>query len=142
MSAPPPPPALMTPAELAGILTAGPLAMPAMTPSGWERRYFTLEPRVLSWFAPAVGADPATMLLVTAPLGDADLSGARIGPLTAAAGGAAPAAAAAAAPPPLHAFEVRFPNGASLPLRASRSEERRVGKECANSCRSRWSPYH
>ena len=23
-----------------------------------------------------------------------------------------------------------------------RSEERRVGKECANSCRSRWSPYH
>ena len=25
---------------------------------------------------------------------------------------------------------------------APRSEERRVGKECANSCRSRWSPYH
>ena len=25
---------------------------------------------------------------------------------------------------------------------AVRSEERRVGKECANSCRSRWSPYH
>ena len=24
----------------------------------------------------------------------------------------------------------------------TRSEERRVGKECANSCRSRWSPYH
>ena len=23
-----------------------------------------------------------------------------------------------------------------------RSEERRVGKECATSCRSRWSPYH
>ena len=24
----------------------------------------------------------------------------------------------------------------------SRSEERRVGKECARPCRSRWSPYH
>src|SRR3546814_14806673 len=23
-----------------------------------------------------------------------------------------------------------------------RSEERRVGKECVNTCRSRWSPYH
>ena len=25
---------------------------------------------------------------------------------------------------------------------ASRSEERRVGKECTEQCRSRWSPYH
>src|SRR3546814_343813 len=25
---------------------------------------------------------------------------------------------------------------------ALRSEERRVGKECANTCRSGWSPYH
>src|SRR3546814_18102893 len=25
---------------------------------------------------------------------------------------------------------------------ASRSEERRVGKECFSTCRSRWSPYH
>ena len=24
----------------------------------------------------------------------------------------------------------------------ARSEERRVGKECASKCRSRWSPYH
>src|SRR3546814_2010808 len=24
----------------------------------------------------------------------------------------------------------------------SRSEERRVGKECVSTCRSRWSPYH
>ena len=24
----------------------------------------------------------------------------------------------------------------------SRSEERRVGKECTSWCRSRWSPYH
>ena len=27
-------------------------------------------------------------------------------------------------------------------LMFSRSEERRVGKECASMCRSRWSPYH
>src|SRR3546814_14580994 len=26
--------------------------------------------------------------------------------------------------------------------RAWRSEERRVGKECVSTCRSRWSPYH
>ena len=24
----------------------------------------------------------------------------------------------------------------------TRSEERRVGKECSEPCRSRWSPYH
>src|SRR3546814_13763055 len=29
------------------------------------------------------------------------------------------------------------PRGASY-----RSEERRVGKECVSTCRSRWSPYH
>src|SRR3546814_18764453 len=27
-------------------------------------------------------------------------------------------------------------------LGAHRSEERRVGKECVSTCRSRWSPYH
>src|SRR3546814_16657533 len=28
------------------------------------------------------------------------------------------------------------------PDRLGRSEERRVGKECVSTCRSRWSPYH
>src|SRR3546814_10598152 len=33
--------------------------------------------------------------------------------------------------------------GSNAQLRAiSRSEERRVGKECVSTCRSRWSPYH
>src|SRR3546814_4101418 len=27
-------------------------------------------------------------------------------------------------------------------LGETRSEERRVGKECVSTCRSRWSPYH
>src|SRR3546814_18039422 len=27
-------------------------------------------------------------------------------------------------------------------LKLLRSEERRVGKECVSTCRSRWSPYH
>src|SRR3546814_14588393 len=27
-------------------------------------------------------------------------------------------------------------------LGLTRSEERRVGKECVSTCRSRWSPYH
>src|SRR3546814_4987655 len=30
-----------------------------------------------------------------------------------------------------------------IPIRVLlRSEERRVGKECVSTCRSRWSPYH
>src|SRR3546814_4357998 len=28
------------------------------------------------------------------------------------------------------------------PAAQRRSEERRVGKECVSTCRSRWSPYH
>src|SRR3546814_1646379 len=31
-------------------------------------------------------------------------------------------------------YKVQFPG--------PRSEERRVGKECVSTCRSRWSPYH
>src|SRR3546814_17915035 len=27
-------------------------------------------------------------------------------------------------------------------VEAARSDERRVGKECVSTCRSRWSPYH
>src|SRR3546814_14267992 len=30
----------------------------------------------------------------------------------------------------------------SIASSAARSEERRVGKECVSTCRSRWSPYH
>src|SRR3546814_20216365 len=30
----------------------------------------------------------------------------------------------------------------SRACRPTRSEERRVGKECVSTCRSRWSPYH
>src|SRR3546814_10180012 len=29
-----------------------------------------------------------------------------------------------------------------IPKSRARSEERRVGKECVSTCRSRWSPYH
>src|SRR3546814_12685771 len=29
-----------------------------------------------------------------------------------------------------------------VPRAEARSEERRVGKECVSTCRSRWSPYH
>src|SRR3546814_9041446 len=31
---------------------------------------------------------------------------------------------------------------AGIGIWAIRSEERRVGKECVSTCRSRWSPYH
>src|SRR3546814_19918320 len=33
-------------------------------------------------------------------------------------------------------------SGSGETLRGRRSEERRVGKECVSTCRSRWSPYH
>src|SRR3546814_15028182 len=32
--------------------------------------------------------------------------------------------------------------GSPLEAPLERSEERRVGKECVSTCRSRWSPYH
>ena len=35
-----------------------------------------------------------------------------------------------------------FAEGWFSPVGSARSEERRVGKECNRSCRSRWSPYH
>src|SRR3546814_14799715 len=48
-----------------------------------------------------------------------------------------------AAPPedePLHPG--RALNGRLQVGVLARSEDRRVGKECVNTCRSRWSPYH
>src|SRR3546814_4372079 len=33
-------------------------------------------------------------------------------------------------------------DAADRAARRTRSEERRVGKECVSTCRSRWSPYH
>ena len=35
-----------------------------------------------------------------------------------------------------------LPVSNSVVIFSSRSEERRVGKECLRLCRSRWSPYH
>src|SRR3546814_12488149 len=37
---------------------------------------------------------------------------------------------------------VTFKNAKDLQITAARSEERRVGKECVSTCRSRWSLYH
>src|SRR3546814_5775412 len=64
-----------------------------------------------------------------------------------------------AAPPPLairlpatYSASVLWADGAALIVNGEpaadlagekrRSEERRVGKECVSTCRSRWSPYH
>src|SRR3546814_12820099 len=46
--------------------------------------------------------------------------------------------AAAAAHPNIHLV----PDMVALDLITGRSEERRVGKECVSTCRSRWSPSH
>src|SRR3546814_19548628 len=37
---------------------------------------------------------------------------------------------------------IKFLAGGDVAEGWTRSEERRVGKECASTCRSRWSPYH
>src|SRR3546814_6815485 len=53
-----------------------------------------------------------------------------------------------AGPPPVHPHPGRreapaAPSRRQLDVRlGARSEERRVGKECVSTCRSRWSPYH
>src|SRR3546814_1524018 len=39
-------------------------------------------------------------------------------------------------------IEAHCRGAAEAPHRSVRSEERRVGKECVSTCRSRWSPYH
>src|SRR3546814_17520711 len=47
-----------------------------------------------------------------------------------------------------NAFALPLPDQGALEFgerthdREHRSEERRVGKECVSTCRSRWSPYH
>src|SRR3546814_16091613 len=46
-------------------------------------------------------------------------------------------------PTPGHAHHVGYwVDDVVAASRALRSEERRVGKECVSTCRSRWSPYH
>src|SRR3546814_11009375 len=40
------------------------------------------------------------------------------------------------------AEERPFDEAVELLALVGRSEERRVGKECVSTCRSRWSPYH
>src|SRR3546814_13433018 len=40
------------------------------------------------------------------------------------------------------AQEARGDSDGQITLGMIRSEERRVGKECVSTCRSRWSPYH
>src|SRR3546814_3018757 len=61
-------------------------------------------------------------------------------------GGREPAsfASAATSPKETKAFAASFASPPTFRtiLSVVRSEERRVGKECVSTCRSRWSPYH
>src|SRR3546814_16350861 len=43
---------------------------------------------------------------------------------------------------PITFLLIDFIDGGPLAGITVRSEERRVGKECVSTCRSRWSPYH
>src|SRR3546814_7957227 len=44
--------------------------------------------------------------------------------------------------PDMHQLAGGHRGGSVLEALGVRSEERRVGKECVSTCRSRWSPYH
>src|SRR3546814_18938015 len=44
-------------------------------------------------------------------------------------------------PDMIKAYDKLAPKGFEA-IAVARSEERRVGKECVSTCRSRWSPYH
>src|SRR3546814_15656320 len=39
-------------------------------------------------------------------------------------------------------FDLQLKGSGPTAFSRNRSEERRVGKECVSTCRSRWSPYH
>ena len=43
---------------------------------------------------------------------------------------------------PVYVHVIDHPDARVLVDTGMRSEERRVGKECTEQCRSRWSPYH
>src|SRR3546814_7386260 len=45
-------------------------------------------------------------------------------------------------PDPLRLVRRADSSATPVATSATRSEERRVGKECVSTCRSRWSPYH
>src|SRR3546814_13563010 len=55
---------------------------------------------------------------------------------------AGPAAAGAAAAEEQTEFTVNLKSAGEKKVEVIRSEERRVGKECVDTCRYRWSPYH
>src|SRR3546814_17591045 len=89
--------------------------------------------RISDWSSDVCSSDLARLFDFLDLRGDeADLAGAKIGQLDALGGEAAhPVDQVLRAA--LHEADVQ-------PL--GRSEERRVGKECVSTCRSRWSPYH
>ena len=76
---------------------------------------------------------------VTAALKGADVAVVQFAPLTRAAiAGLAPGATAIRYGVGYNNFDLPALNDHGT----KRSEERRVGKECVQPCRSRWSPYH
>src|SRR3546814_12842922 len=42
----------------------------------------------------------------------------------------------------IHSWVIRTKHHLIVVDTCARSEERRVGKECVSTCRSRWAPYH
>src|SRR3546814_14303428 len=44
--------------------------------------------------------------------------------------------------PAIQRAQLRLDGDLVVAVLVARSEERRVGKECVSTCRSRWSPYH
>src|SRR3546814_18273028 len=80
-------------------------------------------------------AGPLARIVVGKPgVIDAMPTGDRSVRITALAGGETSLSLFGRSGQPLGSYSVR--------VTGARSEERRVGKECVSTCRSRWSPYH
>src|SRR3546814_4985028 len=100
------------------------------------------EMRISDWSSDVCSSDLATPPGQPAPVVVLQLQGA-VGPATTEylRRGLADANARRAAAVVLR---IDTPGGLASSMRdiVRRSEERRVGKECVSTCRSRWSPYH
>src|SRR3546814_1125960 len=91
------------------------------------------EMRISDWSSDVCSSDLYSVHAGREPGFHLDAGAGRAGP-----GNPVPAIAVA-----IYGAEVRRRALFAVPgLEDRRSEERRVGKECVSTCRSRWSPYH
>src|SRR3546814_4939317 len=91
------------------------------------------EMRISDWSSDVCSSDLFVAVLMTAGMAEIDWEDITV---------AAPVLITALAMPLTFSIASGIAFGFIAWVAAKRSEERRVGKECVSTCRSRWSPYH